>query len=70
MNVIKNIQYQDFSFLLLQQVTKELNEASELLKEETDKEMIKLIQEDIDRLNGEKEEIIEEANQISLPSNL
>ena len=70
MNVIKNIQYQDFSFLLLQQVTKELNEASELLKEETDKEMIKLIQEDIDRLNGEKEDIIEEANQISLPSNL
>ena len=32
--------------------------------------MIKLIEEDLERLHSEEEEVIEEANQISLPSNL
>lgn len=42
----------------------------DLLKEESDKDMIKLIEEDLERLRGEEEEVIEEANAISLPSNL
>ena len=53
-----------------QRVTTEIKDANELLKEEKDKEMIKLIEEDLERLHTEETEVIEEANQISLPSNL
>ncbi|OAO15699.1 peptide chain release factor 1 [Blastocystis sp. ATCC 50177/Nand II] len=51
-------------------VTKEIQEAKEMIAEESDKEMIKLAEEDLSRLLKEEESIIEEANHISLPSNL
>ena len=41
-----------------------------MIQEESDKDMIKLAEEDLSRLLKEEESIIEEANQISLPSNL
>ena len=41
-----------------------------MIAEETDKEMIKLAEEDLTQLLKQEESIIEEANHISLPSNL
>lgn len=46
-----------------------MEELNEILKEETDKELVELAQEDLKRLLEEEKEIAEEANRISLPSN-
>ena len=51
-------------------VSKEIQEVQELLKEESDKEIVDMANEDMTRLLEEEKRIAEEAHQISLPSNL
>ena len=48
----------------------EIQEVNELLADEKDKEIIQMANEDMARLEAEQQQILNEAHQISLPSNL
>lgn len=48
----------------------EIQDVKDLLADEKDKEIIQMANEDMTRLEAEQQQILNEAHQISLPSNL